>query len=145
MIDLIKAATLNTDANSQKQAEGTLLTMRQNEPERFFIEAAQILTQQTLEPALRQSAGTLLSVSLKAKVLPVATQKAETFLWDHVTPPNKSAFKDMVLGTMIDQHKPIRRAAANVLRLSCRLSQQYAASRSPGRSGTESSRRSRAT
>ena len=69
MIDLIKAATLNTVPSAQKEAEAQLLSIRQNDTQRFFLENAQILAQNTLDPNIRQSAGTLLSVSMKAKVL----------------------------------------------------------------------------
>jgi hypothetical protein len=43
-----------------------------------------------------------------------STQAVDKFLWDSLSSSAKTTFKDMVLGTMIDTDKNIRRAAANV-------------------------------
>lgn len=37
------------------------------------------------------------------------------FLWDRLSVGSKSAFKEAVLGAMIDKEKFVRRAAANVI------------------------------
>ena len=62
-----------------------------------------------------------------------------------MTSPNRSAFKDMVLNTMIDPEKLIRRAAANVPLTLPRSLQPSAASNCPKMSGLESSKKSLTT
>lgn len=70
MIELIKAATLTNDQDLQKQAENSLLQHRTERTEEFFLESAQVLNNRNVETPIRQAAGTLLTVSLKNKVLP---------------------------------------------------------------------------
>ena len=43
-----------------------------------------------------------------------STQANDKYLWQALSHSSKASFKDMVLGTMIDKEKSIRRAAANV-------------------------------
>ena len=75
---------------------------------------------------IRQAAGTLLAVSLTIRdTLP--NQNNQDFIWYTLTSANRSALKEMILGTMIDSNKPIRRAAANVRLILFRLLQQFAA------------------
>jgi len=69
MIDLIKAATLTNDPSVQKNAESTLLKHREEQPEQFFLDNANIFNNRSIDISVRQSAGTLLTVSLKTKVL----------------------------------------------------------------------------
>lgn len=69
MIDLIKAATLTNDPSVQKNAENTLLQHREEHPEQFFLDNASIFNNRSIDISVRQSAGTLLTVSLKTKVL----------------------------------------------------------------------------
>ena len=69
MIDLIKAATLTNDPSVQKNAESTLLQHREEHPEQFFLDNANIFNNRSIDISVRQSAGTLLTVSLKTKVL----------------------------------------------------------------------------
>ena len=68
MIDLIKAATLTNDPSVQKNAENTLLQHREEQPEQFFLDNANIFNNRSIDISVRQSAGTLLTVSLKTKV-----------------------------------------------------------------------------
>ena len=64
-------------------------------------------------------------------------QTNDNYLWSTLSTPNRSAFKDVVLNTLLDREKSIRRAAANVLILGYRSSQRFAASRFLGISGKE--------
>ena len=45
MIELIQAATLTNDPEVQKKAEASLLAFRQETPEKFFLESANVLSQ----------------------------------------------------------------------------------------------------
>ena len=72
---------------------------------------------------------------------PTLTQLNDNYLWSTLTAPNRSAFKDVVLNTLLDREKSIRRAAANVLFRRCRSLQLFAASRFRATSGKESPRR----
>jgi hypothetical protein len=61
----------------------------------------------------------------------------DNYLWSTLAAPNRSGFKDIVLNTLLDREKSIRRAAANVRFMRCRSLQQFAASRFHAISGKE--------
>lgn len=68
-------------------------------------------------------------------------QTTDNYLWSTLSTPSRSAFKDVVLNTLLDREKSIRRAAANVFFFGYRSSQRFAASRFLGINGKESPRK----
>jgi len=66
---IIHNAVLGGSAEAQEQGERALIALRQSNPDLFLVECSRLTKDEKLDELVRQSAATVLSLSLMLKVL----------------------------------------------------------------------------